>query len=113
MHELSIVQSLVSMADSYARQNGAKSVKYITLEIGGLTGVIPRYVSDYYPDVCQGTLLEGSELKIEEVAPAAFCRECGATFPPAEHDAKCPACGAQNYEVIEGDKLILKELAFE
>lgn len=113
MHELSIVQSLVTMADGYARENNAKSVKYLVLEIGQMTGVIPRYVADYYGDVCQGTLLEGSELRIEEVAPLAFCRECGNTFSPTEQGQPCPACGQSNSEIIVGDKLLLKEMAFE
>lgn len=114
MHELSIVQSLVTMAQDYARQNDARCVKYIVLEIGGLTGVIPHYVSDYYPEVCVGTLLEGSVLKIEETPPLIFCRACGNIYSPDENGRmRCPACSAEDGEVVQGDKLLLKEMAFE
>lgn len=113
MHELSVVQSLVTMANEHAIRSGAVSVKYVTLEIGKMTGVIPHYISMYYPEVCEGTLLEGSELRIEETEALAFCRNCGNTYVLEGSKDVCPSCSSDNYEVIEGDKLILKELAFE
>ena len=111
MHELSVVQSFVEIADRAARTNGAKRVKYVTLEVGEMTGVIPKYMLDYYPDVCEGTLLEGSELRIEEVKALAFCKGCGNTYSPVEHD-RCPACAGTKREIIQGNSLMLKELAF-
>ena len=113
MHELSIVQSLVKMADYSARSNNAQKVKFIVFEVGGMTGVEPRYVREYYPEVCARTLLEGSEIRIEEVTPLVFCRECGNSYElPDDQHLSCPKCGAENYEVLEGNKLILKEIGF-
>lgn len=60
MHELSIVESMVSTADGFAKERGIKNIAYITVQVGALTGVIPHYLSMYYADVTKGTALEGS-----------------------------------------------------
>lgn len=113
MHELSIVQSLVGMAEESAKSVNAQKVGFIVFQIGGMTGVEPRYITEYYPDVCAGTLLEGSEIRIETVTPLVFCRECGNSYElPDDKHLSCPKCGAENYEVLEGNKLLLKEIGF-
>ena len=112
MHELSIVKGFVKMAEQYALENNAREVKLVTLEIGKLTGVVPHYVKDYYKDLIMGTVLEDSELTIEEVDGLLFCRECGTTYEPNESDLKCPHCSSQNYEILQGNKLLLKEIGF-
>ena len=112
MHELSIVQSFVSMAEQYAIDNNAKAVKFVTLEIGAMTGVVPHYVRDYYDDVVEGTALEGSELKIEEIPAEAFCKSCGEVFSPTEERHDCPACGKENLEVLHGYELTVKDMGF-
>mgnify|MGYP004460228445 CR=1 FL=1 len=112
MHELSIVESMVSMADGCAKERGIKNIAYITVQVGTLTGVIPHYLSMYYADVTKGTALEGSELKIEEVAAEAFCRACGEVFDPSNETHCCPACGAEDYELLHGRELTIKDMGF-
>ena len=111
MHELGVVQYLVSMAEDYARDE-KKKVAYLLVEIGEMTGIIPKYVKSYYPDCIEGTLLEGSDIKIEEAQALAFCRKCGNTFNPGQTKERCPACHAHNYEVVDGKQFLLKQIAF-
>ncbi len=113
MHELSVVQAFVSMAEKYAAQNPDEKVSFITIEIGEMTGIEPKYFKSYYPEVAEGTLLEGSELIIEEKEALAFCRECGHTFNPAKEGKTCLGCGKSNYEIVEGNKVLFKEIGFE
>ena len=112
MHELSIVESMVSTADSFAREHDIKNVKKLTVQVGALTGVVPRYLTMYYGDVTEGTSLEGSELEIEEIPAEAFCRGCGEVFNPEETEEKCPACGYGSYDVLHGKELTIKEIAY-
>lgn len=111
MHELSIVESIVKTADSFAREHKIEHVRFLTIQIGVLTGVIPQYVSMYYSDLAEGTALEGSELKIEEVEAAAFCRSCGELFDPTETE-RCPVCRKDNYDVLHGKELSIKDMGF-
>ena len=112
MHELSIVESMVGTADRFAREHSIDKVSYITVQIGALTGVIPHYLTMYYADVCQGTALEGSELKIEEIPAEAFCRGCGEVFDPTNETHCCPVCGAEDYELLHGRELTVKDMGF-
>ena len=112
MHELSIVESMVSTAGSFAKEHGIERVSYITVQVGALTGVIPRYLTMYYADVSKGTALEGSELKIEEIGAEAFCRSCGEVFDPTNKTHCCPACGAEDYELLHGKELTIKDMGF-
>lgn len=112
MHELSIVESMVKTACGFASGHGIEKVSYITVQIGALTGVIPRYVSMYYEDLTKDTALEGSELKIEEVPAEVFCKSCGEVFSPSEVRHKCPTCGKENLEVLHGHELTVKDMGF-
>lgn len=112
MHELSVVQAFAQLAESYASQYPDEKVAYVTLQIGEMTGVIPKYVRSYYPDVVAGTILEGSEVRIEEEPALAFCRDCGNTFQPKQRNDPCTRCLGLNYEIIEGDKILLKDIGF-
>lgn len=112
MHELPIVQNIVQMAEEYARQGDATQVKYIVFEVGEMTGVVPRYLHHYFPDVSKGTIVEGAELRIEEVKAIGWCRECGTNFHIHENEKRCPHCAAENYEIFQGNKLLMKQVAF-
>lgn len=112
MHELSIVVRFTDMAADFAKEHHAKEVKQVTLEVGALTGVEPKYLLDYYPDVVRGTILEGSKLVVEEVEGRAFCTECATVYNPLQTDMKCPSCGSQACNILEGKELILKEIGF-
>ncbi len=112
MHELSVVENIVRTCDAYARSNNAEQVKFITVQIGLAGSVIPKYVRMYYDDVCEGTLLEGSELKIEEIEAEAFCRNCGNIFNPMKTRETCLKCNCSDYELIHGEELTIKEIGF-
>ena len=113
MHELSIVENIVKTTLQFTAERKIEKVSFLTLQVGALTGVEPPYLQMYYGDLCAGTALEGSELKIEEIAPEAFCRVCGEVFNPDEHERICPGCGMSDYEILHGEELTIKELGFE
>lgn len=120
MHELSVVQSIVNTTIDFTQENHIDNVKYLKLVIGKHTGVIPKYVRMYYNDLCEGTILEGSQLKIEEIATEYFCRDCGYVFKPTTsedhhhfNDIHCPDCHSNDIECISGDELMIKEIGYE
>ena len=48
LHELSLTQNLIEIAEEHARREGAKAITCITMEIGALSGVIPEAVITSY-----------------------------------------------------------------
>ena len=119
MHELPVVQSIVQTSVDFLTEQNIDNAKFVTLIIGEHTGVIPRYVRMYYDDVCKGTILEGTELRIEEKPTEYFCRECGNVFEtgPDSHqhltEVNCPNCQSEDLEVISGNELLIKEIGYE
>ncbi len=113
MHELSIVEKIVQTTEQFAEEKDIANVRKVMLRIGKMTGVLPKYVRSYYKDLIVGTRLEGSELDIEVIPGQCFCRNCGCTFDAGEETDRCPECGDSDYEVIQGNELMIKEIAYE
>ena len=113
MHEMSIVVSFVKMAEDFAVKNNAEKVVKVVLQLGEISGIEPRYLHDFYPSVIEGTILEGSELVIETIEASVFCTNCATTYNPTKSDLKCPACGSEKCDVIDGRGLFIKEIGIK
>ena len=112
MHELTIVQNFVDTTEMFAADHGVGKVERVTLVVGALTGVIPKYVRMYYDEVCEDTRLEGSELVIDYLEAEAFCRGCGHIYNPQETDDCCPECHDPDKEILQGRELFVRDIAY-
>jgi len=108
MHELSIAMSIVEGASEEALRRGGAQVHAVHLKLGPLSGVVKDALLFSYDLACQGTLLEGSRLIIEEVPVVVYCPACEAerTLDSMQRFC-CPACGTLTPEVIGGKQLEL------
>jgi hydrogenase nickel incorporation protein HypA/HybF len=113
MHEMGIVVSFVRIAQNYAARNNAAKVLKVVLQLGEISGIVPRYLDEFYPVVIEGTMLEGSVLEIETIEASVFCTDCGTTYNPARTDFKCSNCGSEQCDVIDGRGLFIKEIVIE
>ena len=110
MHELSLTQNLLDIAEEQARAAGAKVILGITLEVGALSGVVPEAL-EFAFDVCsRGTMAEGATFTIRRVAGHGRCTACAAAAVSAELTAVCPVCGALAFELDAGFELRVLEL---
>jgi hydrogenase nickel incorporation protein HypA/HybF len=106
MHELSITQSVVEIC---AERAGGAAVKRVTLEVGELAAIMPEAIRFCF-DVCAaGTVVEGAELEIVQIAGRGRCRACGLESAMSSYLARC-ACGTAGLECIRGDRLIVKTM---
>jgi hydrogenase nickel incorporation protein HypA/HybF len=105
MHELSIALSIVAMAEEEARQRGVQ-VNAIHLKLGTLSGVVKEALLFSYDLACEGTVLEGSHLLIEEVPTVVFCPVCQAerTLDSVQRFC-CSVCDSPTPEVLQGKEL--------
>ena len=92
MHELSIMQSALSLALDQARQAGAVRVHLIRLRIGALSGVVPDALEFAFEALTPGTLAEGARLAIEPVPARFWCATCTREFQSDDMFAECPGC---------------------
>jgi hydrogenase nickel incorporation protein HypA/HybF len=106
MHELSIAMSIVEMAEQESASRGNALIFAVHLKLGLLSGVVKEALLSSYEMACASTVLEGSQLVIEEVPVEVFCRTCDARRQVVSIQwMACPACGTPTSEVVQGKEL--------
>ena len=114
MHEMSYVIRFVNLAEQTAREENAKRVISITVEVGETSGVLPEYLHKYYPDAVKGTLLEGSDLHVVSVPVEAVCGDCGTHYhPDRSNNYSCPACHSIRAKITDGRGVRLRTVEID
>jgi len=111
MHEMSYVIRFVNLALQKAEENRASGVRSLTVAVGEMTDIVPEYLYKYYPDAVKGTIMEGSELKVEMVPVKIKCGGCGEVYHPDKSNSyACPCCGSSKGRICQGRGMEVREL---
>ncbi|MGI5978656.1 MAG: hydrogenase maturation nickel metallochaperone HypA [Oscillospiraceae bacterium] len=111
MHELGIVFHVIKSVEEIGAENGLTKVSSVTLEIGEVSGIVPEYLTDCWKwAVKKSALLDGSELRIEQIDAVTFCEGCGKTYPTVQYAKICPYCGSDQTWLQTGNEVNLKEI---
>ena len=113
MHELSIMESALSLALEQARQAGAGRVLTLRLRVGVLSGVAPEALEFAFEVLAPGTCAAGAALAIESVPARFWCGGCSREFQADELLAECPGCHQASGEIRAGRELELASLEIE
>jgi len=114
VHELSIALSIVEGAEEEAQRQGGGRVYAVHLKLGPLSGVVKEALLFSYELACEGTLLEGSSLIIEEIPIRIYCSACSAEGDPVSlQRLHCATCGAHCCRVVKGAELELAALELQ
>jgi hydrogenase nickel incorporation protein HypA/HybF len=65
MHELGIMYHIVKQVMDVVEKNGVTEVEALVLQVGEMSGVIPKYLEACYGAAADGTMLETAALEIE------------------------------------------------
>jgi hydrogenase nickel incorporation protein HypA/HybF len=113
MHEVSLMQDLVEIAETHARRAGAAVIRSVTVEVGELSGALPEAL-EFAFDVCtRGTLAEGATLILRRIAGHGRCGACQAAAPISTLTAVCPSCGELTFNIDQGAELRVLELEID
>ncbi|MFB3827041.1 MAG: hydrogenase maturation nickel metallochaperone HypA [Bryobacteraceae bacterium] len=63
MHETSLIPDLLEKITGIARENKARRVIAVELEIGALAGFSPEHLREHFEEAAKGTVAEGAELR--------------------------------------------------
>lgn len=110
MHEMSVVNKIVKIAEKHARQNNARKVTRLVLQIGELSSVIPDAVRFCYPVCIEETMLAEAALDIEIIPANGACKQCREAYNVIKHEYKCPKCDSEAWDLISGRELSIKEI---
>lgn len=110
MHEVSVVLSIVDIADQEVRKAKAERVDSIELEIGTLSGVEMEAFDFAWEISVKDTVVENAERKIHRTRAKARCADCGHIFYTRTLFDDCPRCGQPFHEILSGRELRVKAL---
>ena len=110
MHELSIAESIVSIASRHA---GGRRVSQVEVQVGYLRQVVPSALTFAFELLVSGTALEGAELNLEAVPAVGRCRDCGADTQLDWFPLTCRACGGADLEITAGEELLVTALELD
>ncbi len=113
MHELSITQSLIEIAEKAALDQGAQKVLSVTVEIGALSGVVAEAVEFAFEACSRDTMLETARLIIEPIAGKGRCGQCGLESAMDQYTLACSHCEAFALEVQQGKELRIRQMEID
>jgi hydrogenase nickel incorporation protein HypA/HybF len=119
LHEFSIATSLVEALFEIAQKQSSTKVLEVQLRVGKLRLVSLEQLRFSYEILTKGTLLEGSQLTIEETAGFTRCPNCGFSQEILETGdfsyhygfpaMSCPKCGT-NLILEGGDECLITKV---
>jgi hydrogenase nickel incorporation protein HypA/HybF len=113
MHEYSIVDSLLELADKHAREHNAKKVTKLEIKIGVLSGVEPELLKTAFETFKEGTICEEAEF-IMKIQPVVIkCQECGFEGELKKDEYLCPNCKSSKLSILDGEDMYLMSLELE
>lgn len=113
MHELSIAHSLVTLVQGQLPSPDVR-VRTVALRIGALAGVVGGALEFCYGLATDGTSLQGSQLRIEDVPVVIHCEACDRDHalgtPPI---FRCPVCATPSGDIRHGRELELSAIEYD
>jgi hydrogenase nickel incorporation protein HypA/HybF len=110
MHELSIVMSIVDIAQQQAEKADAAIIDEIEIDIGCLSAIQMDAFDFAWSQAVKETILEKTIKKINRIKGKAQCFDCESFFSIENLYDSCPVCGQHLINVLEGKELRVKSL---
>ena len=111
MHELGTIHYVIDTVEKLAVENELTKIGSVTLQVGEVSGIIPRFLSDYWEYAKKKTTyLQEAELKIETIQAVTYCQGCGKTYPTVQYAKICPYCQSDNTFLVTGNEYVIKEI---
>lgn len=113
MHELSVTESILEIANRHAVQAGASHITGLHLVIGQLSSIIDDSVQFYWDIISRGTIAEGARLEFRRIPIEILCLDCNNRYAPDGLELACPACGGPRVKVVAGEEFFLEAIDVE
>lgn len=123
MHEFSISNAITRSVLQSAKDNGAKSVSSIDLEIGELTLLNPSQVRFWLKELLKKTRARNAKIRIKSIKPKVRCKKCKYAGPMKKEDKPlyhfyppifaCPKCKSTEIKIVKGEECLIKNIRIE
>lgn len=110
MHEMSLVISILDLAEAEARAAAARVINGITVEVGALAGVQTDALEFCFTAARKETLAAQATLTIDVIAGRGVCPICGQESAAESLPAVCRHCEAGVLDIRQGRELRLRSI---
>lgn len=113
MHELSIAQSIVELAQRQISNRPSAVIEEIELEIGTFSGVEMPLLTFALESAVKGTSLQTARIVSHNIQGEGYCMDCATNFVMEQLVTPCPNCGSYGVQLIKGRELRLKSIVIK
>lgn len=113
MHETSIIQDLLELIEKQAKENKAKAVVSVEVQIGRLSGVEPELLKSAFDVLKMTTIAKSSKFVMDVRDVKIKCKNCKQEKVLQEFIFICPDCCSIEVDVLEGEGMYLQSLELE
>jgi hydrogenase nickel incorporation protein HypA/HybF len=113
MHELSITESILSIALEKAEEAKAIRISRINLVIGELSGIVDECMEFYFGFLSKDTIASQATLSFRHPPTQLRCQNCSTIFSPNNHNWTCPNCQKREAEIVSGRDLYIESIEVE
>lgn len=92
MHEMSLAESILKIAQDAAAENQAQKISAVGLKLGDMAGVEIDALNFSFDILKKNTIAENAALKINRVPIQTKCNKCGKIFTVESYNFFCPEC---------------------
>lgn len=106
MHELALIESVLTMVQENAQTNNIKNINLVKLVVGRFSMAVPESLQFAFEALKDKDMFAGAVLEIKETPIICRCQACGNEFEVDDtYRFKCPQCGDSAIEIISGREL--------
>lgn len=111
MHEYSIAKNLAYIIFKEINDKKPKIVNKIIFVIGKASGIDKEFLEHSFKEhIFKNTICENAQLEFVFEEPRIKCKRCGKEY--SDKIIKCD-CGGEDFDIIAGDQVYVKEIEIE
>ncbi len=107
---MSIVASIVDIAEKEARKADAEVISELELDIGTVSGIELDALNFAFECIKPKTMLKNAEIKINIIQAKSLCEDCGYQFETDNVYTLCSECGSYKTKIIQGKEMKVKSI---
>lgn len=111
MHELSIAQSILSIAEKAAPSGGI--ITAVNIQVGELSSIEIDALKFAFDAIHNDTILQKAQLNIETIPGEAQCSDCNNIFHLPAFGHPCPRCRGFSLKILRGREMKVTSLTVE
>jgi len=110
MHEMSIVESLLSIIEDEMVKNNASKLRSVRVQIGEMSGIVPEALRTCFEILTSKNDMKDAVLKMDIAPLIGYCGKCRTEFNIINYRFSCPDCDNSEIEVISGREMNIVEM---